>query len=641
VFCLLHLYLGGLGMFLLARQWTGSSMAAAMAGVAFAFSGLMLNCLMWPGTIPGMAWMPWLVWLAERAWSQGGRHVAAAALTGALQMLSGAAEPVLLTWILLGALWLVEFTGGRTSRSQMIVCGATLAGLTAALSAAQLLPFLDLLEHSQRQQSFNSALWPMPPAGWANFLLPLFRTHRSIYGVFMQENQLWTSSYYVGVLTAAMALWTAVRVRDRRVWVLGGLTLLCLVLALGDVTPFYRWGREHVLFVKLMRFPVKFVILPVFTLPLLAAFALAQKWNYQERKKEWTALWFGTVIAMLVLIWTTARLAHPGDEWPVIVQNAAVRGLVFSVLLALWLWLERDVSTSRRVLLQVCALALMWVDVVCHAPQPETVNPAIYRPNWPRLPPAPTAGEGRVMVTRQAAWQLVNEFSPKTDLDYMARRQALFGNCNLLDGVPKVDGFFPLQLRIGHEIQMRFYGLDAPTPAPGPLLDFLGVSQITAPDQLYQWVARPNALPLITGGQKPTFTTDSNIVQAISSADFDPRAEVYLSPEQFMAPDVIESAPVTVSNLQFTAQRVAADVDAARPGWVVIAQTYYHPWAAYVDGQPAHIWRANYAFQAVEVPAGQHVLTLVYEDRRFQAGAAISVAALLACGALLCFARRR
>src|SRR6185503_18036018 len=58
VFCLAHLWLGGFGMFLLARRWSGNNFAAAVAGVAFAFNGLMLNCLMWPATIPGLGWMP-------------------------------------------------------------------------------------------------------------------------------------------------------------------------------------------------------------------------------------------------------------------------------------------------------------------------------------------------------------------------------------------------------------------------------------------------------------------------------------------------------------------------------------------------------------------------------------------------------
>src|SRR6267378_969437 len=33
VFCLLHLYLGGLGMFFLARRWTGDGLGAAFAGL--------------------------------------------------------------------------------------------------------------------------------------------------------------------------------------------------------------------------------------------------------------------------------------------------------------------------------------------------------------------------------------------------------------------------------------------------------------------------------------------------------------------------------------------------------------------------------------------------------------------------------
>src|SRR5438477_8828485 len=39
LFCLLHLYFGGLGMFFLSRRWTGSNFAAAFAGIIFSFNG--------------------------------------------------------------------------------------------------------------------------------------------------------------------------------------------------------------------------------------------------------------------------------------------------------------------------------------------------------------------------------------------------------------------------------------------------------------------------------------------------------------------------------------------------------------------------------------------------------------------------
>jgi len=50
-----------------------------------------------------------------------------------------------------------------------------------------------------------------------------------------------------------------------------------------------------------------------------------------------------------------------------------------------------------------------------------------------------------------------------------------------------------------------------------------------------------------------------------------------------------------------------------------------------VDGKPMPLWRANYAFQALEVPAGKTKVELVYEDRAFLFGAILSVTTLLGC----------
>src|SRR5206468_5784336 len=78
VFCLLHQFLAGLGMYFLARDWTGSRLAASVAGLAFAFNGLILNCLMWPNNIAALGWMPWVVLLTERACRHGGKAIVSA-----------------------------------------------------------------------------------------------------------------------------------------------------------------------------------------------------------------------------------------------------------------------------------------------------------------------------------------------------------------------------------------------------------------------------------------------------------------------------------------------------------------------------------------------------------------------------------
>jgi uncharacterized membrane protein YfhO len=96
-----------------------------------------------------------------------------------------------------------------------------------------------------------------------------------------------------------------------------------------------------------------------------------------------------------------------------------------------------------------------------------------------------------------------------------------------------------------------------------------------------------------------------------------------------------------ILNSTFTTQTVDAEVEAAEPSLVVVAQTYYHNWRVTIDGQPAPLLRANVAFQAVQVPAGKHRLHFFYQDRAFQIGVTISGMAWLVClGALLAGKRR-
>ena len=110
VFNLAHLFLGGLGMYFLAYRWTGSRLGACVAGTAYSCNGLMWHALMWPNNSAALGWMPWVVLVVENAWQKGGqRNIILAALAGATQMLSGAPEVIILTWLVLGVLWLAQF----------------------------------------------------------------------------------------------------------------------------------------------------------------------------------------------------------------------------------------------------------------------------------------------------------------------------------------------------------------------------------------------------------------------------------------------------------------------------------------------------------------------------------------------------
>ena len=173
------------------------------------------------------------------------------------------------------------------------------------------------------------------------------------------------------------------------------------------------------------------------------------------------------------------------------------------------------------------------------------------------------------------------------------------------------------------------------------LLDFLGVAQTTVPGNRLEWAPRPSAMPLVTAGQQPVFADDNAAFAALSQTNLDLRQIVFLPPEARGKLSATQRVAARVLASQFANHTVAIQTEAPAPSLVVISQTYYPAWKAYVDGQPVKLWRANYAFQALQVPAGRHRIELRYEDRAFHIGAVLSTLGLLACAWLWWLARSR
>src|SRR5947209_4036636 len=169
-FCLAHLFLAGLGMYFLAFRWTTNHFAAAVAGVAFAFNGLTLNCLMYPNNIAALGLMPWVVLQMETGWRQGGRALVWASLLGAVQMMSGAPEIILFTWFIIFILGIGKWTAKEMTLKPLFARTGLIFGLVLCLSAAQLLPFIDLLAHSERGSKSALGAGAMPVWGWINLV---------------------------------------------------------------------------------------------------------------------------------------------------------------------------------------------------------------------------------------------------------------------------------------------------------------------------------------------------------------------------------------------------------------------------------------------------------------------------------------
>jgi hypothetical protein len=637
LFCLVHLWWGALGMYYLAYGLTRNRFGAAVAGLALCFNGFSLNCLMWPNYLAALGWMPWVVCSAWRAWEEGGRRILIAGLIGALQMLAGAPELIFFTWLLAGGLWLCDVFRKEASPLRMFCRLFTVILIVAGLAAAQLLPFLDLLGQSQRGSNFSDGKWSMPVWGWANLLVPLFRTFQTS-GVFFQENQFITSSYYIGVGILVLVLAAVWKVRERRIGVAAALAALGLVLALGNEGYVYGWLRQAVPALGFMRYPVKFVMLMILTVPLLAAAGLDSLLQSMEKAKTQVLrrlIVLGTLLLLLMagIVCFAYFRPLPSEKWTITFQSGLTRSLLLIVILGTLCAMACTTRLKQRMLLQCLILLLVWMDILSHAPrQNPTVEPSVYAPLEPLQSQAskPVLGESRAVHSVEARKGFYDLGPTNLAHSYIGRRLGLDRNCNLLEGIPTADGFHPIYLNEERAIYQRLHETNGQPRRP--LADFLGGRWVTARGNILEWDVSTNYMPLVTGGQRPVFADRERTLAGLMSSNFAPRELVFLPLAARSTMTISNRAPIQCVQEKISAHRIEVHTRADTPAMVVIAQTFYPHWHAYVDGKEVKLWRANHAFQALEVPQGHHLIKLIYQDRAFLLGAFISAITILIGG---------
>jgi len=626
----LHLCAGGMGMYALALRWTRNTWGAAFAGIAYAFSGIVQNSLMWPNNIAALGLLPWVLLTTFNAWRHGGRAMIWAGLVGALQMLSGAPEIILFTWVLAGlALATDLWSRGWSARPPLRLLLVAL--LTAGLAAIQLAPFLDLFAHSPRASGETLMDWAIGRSSWANFFIPLFEnTGPQASGSFFQDSQQWTHSYYCGLAPWLLALVAVIRNRTKRDWLFALLAPFAILLAMGDAGGIYPLLNRF-LPLGAMRFPVKFLMLVTVALPLLGAVAIKR---LPVGRRSGTHVWSLMVGATLFVIalWLSSEREMPDAARKVAAGSAKGRLLLLIVAGVALLYAASAKRSARKIALPLF-VALAWFDLAFHQPNlAPTVPRRFYDEANPALSNVTGAklGEGRAVPSDGAQNYFL--FGPSKPLAEHLRekRQGLYSNLNLLDDIPKVNGFYSLWLpRFGDVQHLLYHGPYELNPG---FADFLGVRHVNSARSPVEWLTRPTARPLVTAGQVPRVMSLAEIQALLPTPEFDPGRMVLLESEVGLTNANVIAAEV--SDIDWQAQRITFHVTSPAATIATIAQSHYHWWRATVNGEPTPIHLANGAFQAVVVPAGQSDVILEYVDRSFALGAMVTAFSALIAGLL-------
>ncbi|NBV25369.1 MAG: hypothetical protein EBS05_26080 [Proteobacteria bacterium] len=363
----------------------------------------------------------------------------------------------------------------------------------------------------------------------------------------------------------------------------------------------------------------------------------------RHRLRAITAVLLSVVVLIAILGWLNPL---PGEGLPgqlLLLFSALASGL-FLVFTAAAVLNRRTATGWRAGLWSLAVLGLIYADLRLHLPNlTPRVRPGYLQPGQPDLQalnPAPRNGAARASLTWQALMEFKSKLLPSLADTLLLQRVGLYDNLNLLEDLAKTDGIFSLYLRTQQEVEARMF-LGGPTNSlPGPLADFLGIAHVSSPTNIFKWQHRSTALPLITVGQRPEFAAAEITLPALASTNWNPAATVFIHPWDQAQVPATNATAARILSTNWTAQRIECEVESPAPTLVVIAQAFYHPWRATVNGQTATILHANHAFQAVAVPAGRSIVRLEYVDRRFQLGVALSGLGLIVCVILLWRSRR-
>jgi len=664
---LARLLIAGLSTYWFVRMIGGGRFGALLSAISFAFSGFMIVWLGHPHSNVA-AWLPTLFlaieWLSRR---NGVAQVVLVAVVVAILLTGGHAETALYALAAGGlyhlfrvaTLWHSE-RRVRPALMRLLSFGAA-AALGLALAAVHVLPFWEWLQGSAEfhLRSGSESLRVMRPgprymlAGLLPAVLPnIFNnpTWPGEYKSFLPGWNFVEQTVYVGVLglsLAASALF--VRRSKKRVLFFVGLGLVALGAALR--LPVFDVVNYLPLFD--IASPGRFRLVYTFCMCVLVGVGAQGLVNGATRSpatrvliRLLVGLALAAVCTVLIGGWLLGTMgvdfqvsgiwqrsddlvaqafhfANLGMYWPILV---ALAGILVLVLYSRRVWSQKSVKVALALLLIADMFAF---GMNYHG----TIREEHIFPEIPALQFVKSdQGIYRIVGTNIDAMpntSVVHELSDVRGLDFPSQRYLEF--CEAIGG----QDWLGYGILFGVQLQPRMLGLlnvkyvlTSSRPGAKGLRD-LRLLHVDRDTKVYENL---RCLPRAFTVHRARVCEDSeDILETLRNPEFDLRSEIILEkplPPRFVAPPG-DVAPAATEITRYDPNHVTIEVATLSNSWLFLSDRYDPDWKAYVDGEETEIYRADYAFRAVYLEPGQHVVDFVYAPRSFKVGYTVSLLALL------------
>jgi hypothetical protein len=625
-----HIWIAALGLYLLSR-FLGFSRPAALAGAGtVAFSTLVYIRLVIGhcAQLPVMGWSVFTFLFFARLlhFRRFGDFLLTLAAT-LLVVLSGHTQYSLTALLPAGTYLFFYAATVRKGVTGAVGVTVLLGIFSAGLAALQILPTLEYFPLTTRDAGFTfeaAAEYGLSPGLAFNLLAP-FATFEAFGATASAQETL----FHTTVLLPGLALvaWRhAPAARRPLLRYALALATVALILALGRHTPVFHWMHDLLPF---FRTPGRFLLLWLLPAAFVVAAgveALASQPRAGTRALPAAWILAGGVLSALaghMMLWERRGCAP--YLWSITVTG---------VVLAAWgvlLVLRGRLPHARWTRLLVGLLVL---DAALHS---------MFAAGWPAYGKIYSNQEQAVADMKALAGRIDNREvrlarSDQFDSGYRGntvenlRAAAAAGIPVLVDysaNLAVVRDLFSLGPAGDRLLGGSWYAPMGPLSAPTRW----EVADASGPWPLYRDRDR---LPRVYGVGRMILADDSRkaSLAAVAREAFDPRREAVVSMQKNLPPP----APLTGGEVdctaditRFTPGEIVITAHSSGPALLVLAETFYPGWRAFVNDAETPVYRANHALRGVRIGAGNSTIRLVFEPSSVHSGLRVSLvfAALL------------
>ena len=642
---IIHFFIAQVSMYSLARYWKISKLGSVISAISFAFSLIFVCHVIHPMILFHFAWFPLVLMFFIKAIEL--RKIKYAVFSSwflALSMFGGHPQSTLYESMFLGLVLLWYFFDSvrkkelhKNALIKFIACGLIPFIFSIGIFSIQLLPSRKLASMAQRQDityqkategslAFSQVMTSVVPKLYGSVDGKSFKDRDFTY--YMEGSNYydyWETAYYFGIAALLLGLFgITYKYRTKE----GALLLVIIAFSF-----LYSLGKNFFifeLFYKLplfeyFRMPARMMYYIVLAFAVFAGFGFDILWNKPKNPSVLKRIIIVSAIPFVIAILVAAGVMTGLLDTPQSLQPAIKNfGLISLAFIAAVVIISA--LLSQQMLKPGIAGALLVIvaffDLYLTG---ESFNVSPDNPEKSYAIPAETK----------------NLFTPKLPKDifrvsirlYKEGVIAMTRNQGMVDQIMTTDGYNPLVMKRG----------GAPAPTLKTVHELNNVRYAILKDTAgrgYRFFEYSPFTPRAWAVHKAIVMNPDDVFKAMQAKDYDYRNEVILEeqPQIQLSGDTTGSVAEKVECLDYNNNNFRFRASLKEPSMVFFSEIWYPAWKAYLDGKPAKIYRADYCFRALAVPAGIHEIMMEYDSDSFRAGKYFSLVTFLASLATLVIA---